>query len=171
MTVPGYLRTFRQAVRELEGHEINEGNERRVSQPELNSSTSFNSWPSGTQKPFARVLAALERRCPDYIEQSRWQQCVADAQAFIAAWGEQANALGWTSRDLFGLHTVPTNPHPSYSRLSRYDYTGMIWLLQDQPVIALTGDTAAIKKRTTGNTLIYRKALGRLTARRAAASL
>ena len=75
-----------------------------------------------------------------YIPEDRWQQCVADAQPFLAAWGEQAQALGWTSRDLFGLHTVPANPHPTYSRLSRYDCTGLVWLLQGKPVIALTSD-------------------------------
>jgi hypothetical protein len=107
--------------------------------------------------PFSKVYAALVSRSPEYVEQARWQQCVDDAQRFLAMWGEQAQALGWNSRDLFGLHTVPTNPHPSYSRLSRYDTTGLIWLLQGQPVIALTTTTAAIKKRTTGNVLTYRR--------------
>jgi hypothetical protein len=31
-------------------------------------------------------------------------------------------------RLLFGLHTPPDNPRPSYRRLSRYDHTGLIWL-------------------------------------------
>ncbi len=66
-------------------------------------------------------------------------------------------ALGWDSRDLFGLHTPPADPHPSYSRLSRYDETGLIWLLQGRPVIALTADTAAIESPRTGSVLTYRK--------------
>jgi hypothetical protein len=107
--------------------------------------------------PFGRVYAALASRCPEYVEQARWQQCVADARTFLAQWGEQAQALGWTSRDLFGLHEVPAKPHPSYSRLSRYDCTGLIWLLQGQPVIAVSATTAAIKNPVTGNTIIYRK--------------
>ena len=28
------------------------------------------------------------------------------------------------------LHDPPAVPHPSYSRLSRYDCTGLVWLLQ-----------------------------------------
>jgi hypothetical protein len=56
----------------------------------------------------------------------------------LAKWGEQAEALGWTVRDLFGLHKPPEKPHPSYSRLSRYDETGLIWLLQGRPVVAIT---------------------------------
>lgn len=108
------------------------------------------------KSPFAAALAALERRCPDYIEQARWQQCVTDAKRFLAQWGEQAAALGWTEADLFGLHEPPAKPHPSYRRLSRYDCTGLCWLLQGQPVIALTATVAAIRM-PTGNALTYRK--------------
>jgi hypothetical protein len=75
----------------------------------------------------------------------------------LAAWGEQAAALGWTARDLFGLAPVPAQPHPSYRRLSRYDQTGLLWLLQGRPVVALTAETAAIQS-PTGATTTYRKA-------------
>ena len=51
---------------------------------------------------FGRTLSELERHCPDLVELSRWQQAVEDGQRFLAQWGEQAEALGWTSRDLFG---------------------------------------------------------------------
>jgi hypothetical protein len=70
--------------------------------------------------------------------------------------GEQAEALGWTARDLFGLDTPPAKPHPSYSRLSRYDATGLIWLLRGRPVIALTEATAAIQN-PTGAVTVYRR--------------
>ena len=91
-----------------------------------------------------------------YVDTPRWQQAVEDAKAFLGTWGEQAHALGWSNRDLFGLHTPPADPHPSYSRLSRYDATGLIWLLQGRPVIALTETTAAIQS-ATGNVTVYRK--------------
>jgi hypothetical protein len=64
--------------------------------------------------------------------------------------------LEWTASDLFGLHQVPENPAPSYRRLSRYDETGLVWLLRGRPVVALTGTTAAIESRT-GVVTIYRK--------------
>jgi hypothetical protein len=107
--------------------------------------------------PFAHVLDTLERRCPAHVEAERWQQCVEDARRFLASWGDQAEALGWTSAELFGLHKPPANPHPSYSRLSRYDCTGLLWLLQGRRVVALTDDTAAIQNPSTGNVLTYRK--------------
>jgi hypothetical protein len=105
---------------------------------------------------FRVVLRILEGRCPDQVEPDRWQRAVADGQTFLAAWGEQAQALGWTSRDLFGLHTPADNPAPSYRRLSRYDHTGLVWLLQGRPVVALTEATAAIQN-PTGNVTVYRK--------------
>ena len=74
---------------------------------------------------------------------------------------KQAHArLRWTSRDLFGLHAVPERPAHTYSRLSRYDATGLIWLLsswiRSSPgQIALTESEAAIECSTS--ILVYRK--------------
>jgi hypothetical protein len=89
-----------------------------------------------------RVLAALEYRYPDLVPVDRWQAAVEDGRCFLARWGNQAEALGWTARDLFGLQTPPAKSHPSYSRLSRYDETGLIWLLQGREVVVLTEATA-----------------------------
>jgi hypothetical protein len=94
--------------------------------------------------------------CPDHVERGRWQQAVEDGRRFLDKWGEQAAALGWTPRDLFGLQKSPDQPHPSYRRLSRYDETGLIWLLQGRPVVALTAATAAIEN-PTGAITVYRR--------------
>jgi hypothetical protein len=104
----------------------------------------------------ARVFSVLEARCPEHVEHDRWQEAVEDGKRFLAAWGEQALALGWTADDLFGLHAAPERPHPSYRRLSRYDATGLVWLLQRRPVVALTEITAAIEN-ASGNVTVYRK--------------
>jgi hypothetical protein len=181
VTIPNYLATFRQAVREREASEKS---------PTLISSISFISSPGPSQSgdgqskapqtgqlkriggayeknelnekrvapsfPYADALDHLDRRCPDHIEAKRWQQCVVDASRFIASWGDKALALGWTADELFGLHSSPARPRPSYSRLSRYDHTGLLWLLQGCRVIALTNTTAAIST-PSGGTLTYRK--------------
>jgi hypothetical protein len=102
------------------------------------------------------VLALLEARRPELVPVDRWQQAVADGRHFLAHWGEQAEALNWTARDLFGLHQPAEKPHPSYSRLSRYDETGLVWLLQGRRVLALTEATAAIQGATSAVT-IYRR--------------
>ena len=65
-------------------------------------------------------FSTLERRCPDFVEAERWQQAVEDGRRFLASWGGQAKALGWTAGELFGLHSPPVRPAVSYSRLSRY---------------------------------------------------
>ena len=130
---------------------------RNSSLQSIAATNSPNSQFAHSQPPFARVLAALESRCPEHVEPDRWLQATKDAKAFLGTWGEQALALGWSNRDLLGLHTPPEHPHPSYSRLSRYDETGLIWLLQGRPVSAITETTAAIENKNTGNVTVYRK--------------
>jgi len=103
------------------------------------------------------VFTVLERRCPDHVEPDRWQQAVEDGHRFLAQWGEQAEVLGWTARDLFGLAPVPAKPAANYRRLSRYDETGLIWLLRGRPVVALTTDTAAAVQKPAGAITVYRK--------------
>jgi hypothetical protein len=105
---------------------------------------------------YGQVMTALEVRCPNLVPVERWQRAVDDGRRFLARWGEQAEALGWTANDLFGLHRLPTAPHPSYTRLSRYDETGLIWLLCGRKVVALTEATAAIQNPTR-NVTTYRR--------------
>jgi hypothetical protein len=101
-------------------------------------------------------MDALEDRCPDQIDPSRWHLAIEDGRRFLKQWGGQAEALGWTVTELFGLDPIPAHAGPAYQRLSRYDNTGLIWLLQGNPVAALTESTAAVKM-PTGNILTYRK--------------
>jgi hypothetical protein len=105
---------------------------------------------------FSRSFRELERRCPDLIGYADWQQAIEGGRRFLAQWGEQAESLGWTSRDLFGLAPVPDKPGANFQRLSRYDLTGLIWLLRGDQVVALTEATAAIRHET-GNITIYRR--------------
>jgi hypothetical protein len=112
--------------------------------------------PPGRSGPYGDVTAKLRLECPARIEPCRWQRAIKDADSFLDRWGQQAHSLGWTARELFGLHTLPVRPAPSYSRLSRYDETGLIWLLNGRPVVALTEATAAIR-HPNGNIITYRK--------------
>ena len=52
---------------------------------------------------FSRALSELESRCPGHVDVGAWQTCISDGRRFLRTWGEQAEAFGWTSRDLFGL--------------------------------------------------------------------
>jgi hypothetical protein len=106
--------------------------------------------------PYEAAMDALERQCPERIEPDWWQQAVEDGRRFLDRWGEQAAALGWMTPDLFGLAPMPEKPAPNYRRLSRYDQTGLIWLLQGRPVAVLTDATASIKN-PSGAVTIYRR--------------
>jgi hypothetical protein len=113
----------------------------------------------GRSDPFGRLgrtYAALAACSPEHVLADRWQQAVEDGRRFLAKWGAQAEALGWTSRDLFGLMPVPEHAKPSFQRLARYDHTGLLWLLQGRPIVALTEATAAIQN-AAGNITVYRK--------------
>ena len=45
---------------------------------------------------------------------------------------------GLPARDLFGRSDVQDTPGPKYQRLSRYDQTGLVWLLRGRRVIEFT---------------------------------
>ena len=107
---------------------------------------------------YRHTFAHLQLKRPALVPVGRWQQAVEDGRRFLATWGKQAEALGWDARSLFRLHTPPEQPHPSYwNRLSRYDQTGLIWLLQGRPVVALTADTATIRNPSSGTVTTYRR--------------
>jgi hypothetical protein len=104
---------------------------------------------------YAFALAALRATCPAHVPADRWHQGIVDATAFTSKSGAQAQACGWTERELFGLPDVPYRPRPKYQRLSRYDQTGLVWLLRGRRVVALTKDTAVIE--TANGTVVYRR--------------
>lgn len=106
---------------------------------------------------FSDALNALAGRCPDYVATERWRQCVRNGERFIAEWGDKAEALGWTADDLFALHTPPEKPHPSYSRLSRRECTGLLWLLRDGERIAAITQASVTTITASGATLTHRK--------------
>jgi hypothetical protein len=116
---------------------------------------------------YSAALTALREGCPAYVEAVDWRRALADGGGFLATWGEQASALGWTARDLFGLAPIPERPAFNWRRLSRYDQTGLVWLLRGRPVIALSAKTAAIQCSGFGVTT-YRRASG--TMQRASVS-
>jgi hypothetical protein len=53
---------------------------------------------------------------------------------------------------------VPQYYGPTYRRLSRYDATGLIWLLRGRPVVALSASAAEIQGQA-GAITRYRKHL------------
>jgi hypothetical protein len=104
---------------------------------------------------YASALATLRAECPAYVDAADWQQAIEDGHRFVTQWGKQAECLGWAPADLFGLHTPPEKPAPNYRRLSRYDQTGLVWLLRGRRVVEFTKDKAVIETAT--GTVSYRR--------------
>ncbi len=156
MTVGMYLDILRRAERPHRNYDKNDINDQRYTNA-CGVCGSHNQLDTFSRLcRFCRTLAELERCCPVYVDPADWLQASKDGRRFIAHWGEQAEALGWGPADLFGLHTPPEKPAPAYRRLSRYDETGLIWLLHGRPVIALT-ETIATILGPTGAKLIYQR--------------
>lgn len=106
---------------------------------------------------YKRTFAHLQLKPPEMIDVDRWRQCIQDGRRFLHRWGETARRLNWSAADLFGLIEVPESPAPSFNRLSRYDQTGLVWLLEGREVIAMTETTATIRNPATGAITVYRR--------------
>jgi hypothetical protein len=101
---------------------------------------------------------ALERRKPDHVEDADWHRAINDGRQFLAGWGETAERLGWTADDLFGLPPIPENPAPNYRRLSRYDLTGLVWMLRGRFVVGMAANSASVVTPNGGHLTFYRLA-------------
>jgi hypothetical protein len=145
---------------------------------EAPQATDEKAWAGGPATRAARVSAALYRVTPPRKRRfcynpgwgnqrysprgglvgcnERWLRRGSPRRRFLSRWGDQVEALGWTARDPFGPQAPPSKRHPSYSRLSRYDETGLIWVLQGRPVVALTEAADAIQS-STGAITTYRR--------------
>jgi hypothetical protein len=105
---------------------------------------------------YKRTFAHLQLRPPLMVDVARWRQCIEDGRGFLRHWGDEAQRLGWTSADLFGLIEIPERPSANFNRLSRFDRLGLCWALQGRRVTALTAETAAIES-PTGSITTFRK--------------
>ena len=68
----------------------------------------------------------------------------------------------WSRKSLVQvqMHAIDAQigrPHPSYNRLSRYDYSGLCWLLEGRSVTVLTETSALVENPATGTTTLFRK--------------
>ena len=98
-------------------------------------------------REWADGLATLNAMTtPPDIPEARWSRIVDNAARFADRWGRQAVDLGWSVRDVFGCH--PDRPW------GRTDQAGLVWLIGDHEVVAITDDTAVIQT-STGNRLTY----------------
>jgi hypothetical protein len=105
-------------------------------------------------REWAEGFARLDPdRPPGDVRPQRWLRFVDDVGLFLdSPFCASAAALGWGPYDLFGCD----RDRP----FARIDHLGLLWLLDGAQVIALTADTATIK-RSNGSILTYRRRAGR----------
>ena len=74
----------------------------------------------------------------DWLSHEQWDGLLSDAENFLTRWGGVAQLLGWTSLDLFGVHPV--------APAARFDVMGLIPILNGAEVLALTSQTATMRR-------------------------
>ena len=74
----------------------------------------------------------------DWLSAEQWRGLLSDAENFLSRWGGAAHLLGWTSLDLFGVHPI--------APAARFDVMGLIPILNGAEVLALTSQTATIRR-------------------------
>ena len=86
---------------------------------------------------------------PAGIPRAQWTKIIATAGKLLEHWGSQLAALGWTAEDVFGA-----DPNAPWQRL---DCMGLIPLLGDSEVVAVTAEAAILKTRSGATQRFYRR--------------
>jgi hypothetical protein len=85
------------------------------------------------------ILAGLKRCGPaDWLSHDQWSGLLSDAENFLTRWGSAAHLLGWTALDLFGVHPI--------APAARFDVMGLIPILNRAEVLAITSQTATMRR-------------------------
>lgn len=86
---------------------------------------------------------------PSAVSGPTWLSLIDGAIRFVDDFGAQAEALGWTASELFGLdRTAP---------VLRYDRRGAAFMLRDTAATAVSADTIAMRDRWSGTRQVLRK--------------
>ncbi|MBK3400827.1 hypothetical protein [Methylobacterium ajmalii] len=91
-------------------------------------------WVAGLSRLAPSVIP-----CRDYRPEE-WAAVLSNAWHFIEIFGEQAEALGWRTHELFGVH-------PTHGTI-RVDHCGALVLVIGGPVRALTADAIRFERVT-----------------------
>lgn len=90
-------------------------------------------------REWAEGFATLQTAQPPVsISEARWQQIIDDAGRFLDGWATKASALEWTTLDVFGVH--PSAPE------ARHDGKGLVLLIAGGEVLAITAETARLRR-------------------------
>lgn len=89
--------------------------------------------------------------CPATLLPEQWHALIDATGRLLDGWGARLAQLGWGATDIFGLD--PIRP------LDRLDRAGLIAVLPDREVIAITADTITLRT-ASGATQTFRRKPG-----------
>jgi hypothetical protein len=117
---------------------------------ELQERAAVIEYDGGAPRTWAEALARLDPvRPPCDIPPTWWLRFIDDCARFIDdGWAPCAEALGWTSLDLFGCNRAKP--------FSRINHAGLLWVLNGRKLLAL-GPNAATIATASGGKLTFRK--------------
>jgi hypothetical protein len=88
----------------------------------------------GVSPAFALLFAVLQVARPASVDEGRRYQAINDAGLFLDEWGQMAERLGWSARDIMG---------PGYTPVA------LAWALQGARVATLSATTAHLSDGRT----------------------
>lgn len=86
---------------------------------------------------------------PPDISPKRWQQIIDDGGRFLDQWADQANRLGWTTLEVFGISLRAPE--------QRLDMRGLVPALGGHRIIMLTAVAATIEVQRNRQLRVFRK--------------
>jgi len=122
------------------------GNETGLVDETCATAGGFDGVPMQWLDGLARIRAAP---APTGIPRAQWTKIIATAGTIVERWGSQLAALGWSSADVFGA-----DPKAPWQRL---DCMGLIPLLGDSDVVAVTAEAAILKTGSAATQRFYRR--------------
>jgi hypothetical protein len=104
---------------------------------------------AGVPREWAEGFAQLSiMPPPEGVPVHRWRQLIDNAGRFLDHWGAQAATLGWDVASVFSCHARKPDV--------RLDLQGLVWLVGDGELVAITEGTARVKTKV-GVFLTYRR--------------
>jgi len=105
---------------------------------------------AGVPREWAEGFAQLctMPRHPDFTEE-RWKTLIDDAGIFLDRWAVQVAALGWATREVFGVGSNKPD--------ARLDLKGLVPLIGGNKIVMASGESVAIQTPTGNRQRIFRR--------------
>ena len=107
-------------------------------------------YDTGVPREWAEGFAHLctMSRHPDFTEE-RWQTLIDDAGRFMDRWARQVAAMGWSTREVFGVGSDKPD--------ARIDVKGLVPCIGGNKVVVVSADSVTIQTHSGNHLRIFRR--------------